>query len=79
MWARPLLCPDRAFDDVGAIMGRVVLEKGVGANGAFRAREGDPGHVSMTIFYRARSRNMYLFMMNWLFVILCRCPLGTKR
>ena len=36
MWARPLLCPDRAFDDVGAIMGRVVLEKGVGANGAFR-------------------------------------------
>jgi hypothetical protein len=49
MWARPLLCPDRAFDDVGAIMGRVVLEKGVGANGAFRARRGDPGHVSMTI------------------------------
>lgn len=46
MWARPLLCPDRAFDDVGAIMGRVVLEKGVGA---FRARGGDPGHVSMTI------------------------------
>jgi hypothetical protein len=49
MWARPLLCPDRAFDDVGAIMRRVVLEKGVGANGAFRARRGDPGHVSMTI------------------------------
>jgi hypothetical protein len=56
MWARPLLCPDRAFDDVGAIMGRVVLEKGVGA---FRARGGDPGHVSMTIFYRARSRKIH--------------------
>jgi len=65
MWARPLLCPDRAFDDVGAIMGRVVLEKGVGA---FRARGGDPGHVSMTIFYRARSTRCLLFMMNWLFV-----------
>ena len=75
MWARPLLCPDRAFDDVGAIMGRVVLEKGVGANGAFRARRGDPGHVSMTIAQDPQ----FLFMMNLLFVILCRCPLGTIR
>lgn len=43
MWARPLLCPDRAFDDVGAIMGRVVLEKGVGADGAFRGSGRRPG------------------------------------
>ena len=77
MWARPLLCPDRAFDDVGAIMGRVVLEKGVGANGAFRSRRGDPGHVSMTI--AQDPQDVFVYMMNLLFVILCRCPLGTKR
>jgi len=74
MWARPLLCPDRAFDDVGAIMGRVV---GEGCRALFAARGGDPGHVSMTIFFAQDPQ--VLFMMNLLFVILCRCPLGTKR
>lgn len=71
MWARPLLCPDRAFDEVGSWVGW--CWRRVWALFELGGRR--PVTVSMTIFIARKIHKMYLFM-NLLFVILC--PLGTK-
>ena len=69
MWARPLLCPDRAFDEVGSWVGwcwrRVWALFELGEE----TRDGVDDDIARKI------HKMYLFM-NLLFVILC--PLGTK-